>query len=53
MAEALLNLAQNENFRVNMGRAGREIVEKKFTWDIEKSSLLNLLNKETTYKNQQ
>ena len=48
MAEALLNLAQNENLRINMGTAGREIVEKKFTWDIEKSSLLKLLNKETT-----
>ncbi|MEO6220667.1 MAG: glycosyltransferase family 4 protein [Ginsengibacter sp.] len=46
MAEAILKLAQDENLRINMGKAGREIIEKRFTWDIEKSSLLKLLNKE-------
>lgn len=51
MAEAILNLAQNENLRIEMGVAGREIVEKKFTWDIEKNALSKLLNKENIGSN--
>ena len=46
MAEAILNLAQDETLRINMGKTGREIIEKKFTWDIERSALLKLINKE-------
>jgi len=45
MAEAILNLASEETLRINMGKAGRDIIEKKFTWDIERNSLLKLLNK--------
>jgi glycosyltransferase involved in cell wall biosynthesis len=46
MAEAILKLAQDETLRINMGNVGRNIIETKFSWEIEKSSLLKLLNKE-------
>ena len=48
MAEAILKLAENKNLRRDMGRAGREIIEEKFTWEIEKRSLLNLIDKENS-----
>jgi glycosyltransferase involved in cell wall biosynthesis len=51
MAQAILNLAGNESLRISMGKVGRSIVEKNFTWDIEKSSLLKLFNKEKTLSN--
>jgi colanic acid/amylovoran biosynthesis glycosyltransferase len=44
MAKAILMLANNKNLRTNMGIAGRKIIEQKFTWQIEKESLLNLIN---------
>ena len=46
MAKAILKLAENKNLRTSMGSAGRKIVENKFTWEIEKKSLLNLIDKE-------
>jgi len=46
MAKAILRLAENKSLRTSMGNVGRELIEKKFTWEIEKKSLLNLIDKE-------
>ncbi|MEP6596506.1 MAG: glycosyltransferase family 4 protein [Ginsengibacter sp.] len=46
MAEAIIKLAQNKSLRKSMGISGRTIIEEKFTWEIEKESLLKLMEKE-------
>lgn len=43
MADKLLAVAKSKKMREDMGQAGREIVEKKFTWNTEKKSLLELM----------
>lgn len=43
MAGKILELSKDKNLRETMGKEGRKIVEAKFTWEIEKESLLKLI----------
>jgi len=42
--EALYKLVTDKNLRVQMGKAGRERVIKKFNWDEKVSDMINLYN---------
>ncbi|WP_046243682.1 glycosyltransferase family 4 protein [Hymenobacter terrenus] len=43
MGQKILELSKDKSLRETMGKEGRKIVEAKFTWEIEKKSLLKLI----------
>jgi len=42
IATTLMELAENEENRIVMGEVGRELVEKQYSWEIERTQLLDL-----------
>ena len=45
LAEAIIKLLDNPDMALTMGKAGREVVEKKFTWDKTAENFLMLFEK--------
>jgi glycosyltransferase involved in cell wall biosynthesis len=44
MASKILELAEQPQIRMEMGKAGRVRIQKEFTWEKERDSLRALLN---------
>jgi glycosyltransferase involved in cell wall biosynthesis len=51
LAEAIIKLLDNPDKALTMGKAGREVVEKEFTWDKTAEKFLNLFKKHLNYHN--